>query len=353
MALPIEKIDDHEWVWQRYRENFPRHLMGVTRYLHAEVMHALLGEFGHQQLRLSFEPYIALIGQEGTRLSDIADTLGISKQAANQTANQIEAAGYIQRIADPDDGRAKLATLTARGQQLRTDGTEMAHRHQRQLNDMAGASAIAEASAALFRFCQHHQLPPVQLAREPPAEQAVMIALLPRVSDHINQRLMRLTMARGHPDLKPHFGQVLAFVGPHGGRIQPLAELNNVSKQAISAIATELEELGYIHRQVDPRDARQVVLRYTASGRDLIADSVAAVDDLEQEFTGLLGAAAFSRLKETLQTLYRALHLEEDLFGNETPADIRALARQLHQQLGQQGAQALGELLCASTGKVN
>jgi DNA-binding MarR family transcriptional regulator len=347
MAHPIKKTDTRELVWRRYQENFPRHLMGVTRYLQAEVMNALLGEFDHQQLRLSFEPYIALIGSEGTRLSDIADTLGISRQATNQTANQIEAARYIKRIAHPSDGRAKLAVLTLRGKKLRADGAAIAHRHQRQLVEIAGANAIADATRTLFQFCQHRELLLPQLL-----EETLMMALLPRVSDYINQRLMLLTMDRGHPELKPHFGQVLMFITPDGGRIQPIADINNVSKQAISAIATELEELGYIYRRVDSRDARQVVLFYTESGRHLIADSVAAIDDLEQEFTALLSAASLRRLKQTIHTLYRALHLEEDIFGNEAPVDIRVLAGQLREQLGREGARALGDLLCASTGKV-
>jgi DNA-binding MarR family transcriptional regulator len=118
-----------------------------------------------------------------------------------------------------------------------------------------------------------------------------------------------------------------------------------VSKQAISAIATELEELGYIHRVSDPADARQVLLHFTGRGLGLIADSAASVDTLYAELTRLAGAARMETFCGVLRDLYRGLHLEEDVFGNSAALDIRALARQLQQQLGEEGARALGQLL--------
>ena len=109
-------------VQARYRDNFARHLLGVTLYLQSSIMNALTREQGHKDLRINFEPYINIIGDQGARLSDIADALAVSRQAANQTANQIEAAGYITREADPSDGRAKLLVAMARGRALRRDG---------------------------------------------------------------------------------------------------------------------------------------------------------------------------------------------------------------------------------------
>ena len=73
--------------------NFARHVLGLARYLQSQTMHTLCENYGHQNLRLNFEPYIALVGDHGVRLSDIAETLAVSRQSANQTANIIEAAG--------------------------------------------------------------------------------------------------------------------------------------------------------------------------------------------------------------------------------------------------------------------
>ena len=129
-ASSTEYVDE---VRQRYRNNFARHLLGVSLYLQSEIMRTLLEQCGHSALRISYEPYIAIIGTNGARLSDIADLLGISRQAANQTANQIEAAGYIERKADPSDGRAKLLIATRQGLRLRQDGAREAARLQAQM----------------------------------------------------------------------------------------------------------------------------------------------------------------------------------------------------------------------------
>ena len=86
-------------------------------------------------------------------------------------------------------------------------------------------------------------------------------------------------------------------------------------------------------------------------GLGLIADSVASVDALYAELTGIAGAAGMETFCSVLRDLYRGLHLEEDVFGNSAALDIRALARQLQQQLGEEGARALGHLLLSPTQK--
>jgi DNA-binding MarR family transcriptional regulator len=337
-----DNIDD---IQLRYRDNFARHLMGVSLYLQSETMRTLIEECGHRGLRINFEPYITIIGERGARLSDIAERLKISRQAANQTANTIEAAGYIARQPDPEDGRAKLLVATERGHALRLDGAREAAKLQRQMQKIVGSGAISRAIDTLSRLNER-----LGLALPPPGDtgyvrEAALGGLLPRLSDYTSQRLMMLTAAKGHPDLKLSFAQVLTTIGPDGGRIQQMAELHGVTKQAISAIATELEDLGYIHRVPDPADARQVLLHFTGSGRHLIADSVASVDTLEMEFEDLAGKRAIAGLANTLKALYNALHLEQDVFGKSGPLDIRALAGQLRAQLGEQGARTLAEIL--------
>ena len=68
-------------------------------------MNTLQEECGHTNLRLGFAPYITLIGEGEKRLTDLAEILGVSRQACNQTAKQVEAAGYIERRAHPTDRR--------------------------------------------------------------------------------------------------------------------------------------------------------------------------------------------------------------------------------------------------------
>src|ERR671936_2047371 len=55
-------------------------------------------------------------GPQGTRPSELAARLRISKQALNYLLGQLEHLGYLERRPDPDDLRSKRIVLTARGE---------------------------------------------------------------------------------------------------------------------------------------------------------------------------------------------------------------------------------------------
>jgi DNA-binding MarR family transcriptional regulator len=51
----------------------------------------------------------------GLRLTELAKRTHTTKQALRYIINQLEAAGYVERVPDPTDGRAKIIRLTERG----------------------------------------------------------------------------------------------------------------------------------------------------------------------------------------------------------------------------------------------
>src|SRR5262245_41908291 len=55
------------------------------------------------------------ISPEGIRLSDLAERVGISKQAIGQLVDELERQGVVAREPDPDDGRALRVRYTDRG----------------------------------------------------------------------------------------------------------------------------------------------------------------------------------------------------------------------------------------------
>lgn len=54
-------------------------------------------------------------GPQGSRPSELASRLGMSKQALNHVLGRLERLGYLERLPDPDDLRSKRVALTARG----------------------------------------------------------------------------------------------------------------------------------------------------------------------------------------------------------------------------------------------
>jgi len=336
-------VQVHDDTWDRYRSNLPRHLMGITRHLQSEAMHRLTSKAGYEGLRLSFEPCMTLIGEQGCRVSDLAAWLGTSKQACNQTINQIERAGYVQRAADPGDGRARMLVLTARGRSLIGDGAAAVALVSAQYSTVLGERDFAAFARRVDRLCAELEyVRPVYRVVRRSTEQ-MLAALLARLSEYIAQRLMELTVARGHPRLKRSFGQVLGLIGPGGGRIQQIARIQQVSKQAVSAVVAELEALGYIERAADPGDARGQLIRFSAAGRQLLADSVASVDDLEREFAAIIGDGGLVQLRSLAARLYGQLQLEAEVF--HVQSDLDTMARQIRQQLGPQATRELARLL--------
>jgi DNA-binding MarR family transcriptional regulator len=61
----------------------------------------------------------------GLRLTELAERTHTTKQALLYTINQLEAAGYVERVPDPTDGRAKIIRLTERGWEARRVGDEI------------------------------------------------------------------------------------------------------------------------------------------------------------------------------------------------------------------------------------
>lgn len=56
------------------------------------------------------------IDPEGTRVSVLAERAQVAKQTATALVDKLERAGYVERVPDPTDGRARLVRMTSRGQ---------------------------------------------------------------------------------------------------------------------------------------------------------------------------------------------------------------------------------------------
>ncbi|MCU1414931.1 MAG: MarR family transcriptional regulator [Microbacteriaceae bacterium] len=55
------------------------------------------------------------VAAAGSRLTDLADQAQVSKQSAGVMVDQLERLGYVRRVPDPADGRARLIVIEGRG----------------------------------------------------------------------------------------------------------------------------------------------------------------------------------------------------------------------------------------------
>ncbi|WP_315093849.1 MarR family transcriptional regulator [uncultured Cellulomonas sp.] len=89
------------------------------RAMEARVIAALTAA-GFEDLTLAQARVFQRIGPDGTRLGELAEQAQVTKQTAGFLVDQLERAGYVRRMPDPDDGRARRVHITARGAQAQT-----------------------------------------------------------------------------------------------------------------------------------------------------------------------------------------------------------------------------------------
>jgi DNA-binding MarR family transcriptional regulator len=59
-----------------------------------------------------------IVGTDGIRLTELAGKAMLSLAACSELVNELEALGFLERLPDPTDGRAKLITPTTRGRRM-------------------------------------------------------------------------------------------------------------------------------------------------------------------------------------------------------------------------------------------
>jgi DNA-binding MarR family transcriptional regulator len=74
-----------------------------------------LSEAGHPAIRQGHGCVFRFIHEGGSRLTDLAESAGMSKQAVGEVVDNLEKLGYVERAQDPQDGRAKVIMLTELG----------------------------------------------------------------------------------------------------------------------------------------------------------------------------------------------------------------------------------------------
>lgn len=130
----------------------PLQLLFKASRLMNEVALARTAQRGKAPLRASHTQLLPHIALTGTRLSDLAERLGISKQATGQLVDDLEALGALERIADPSDGRAKLIRFTALGQEQLLDGLRLLGELERELEKDLGKPQLTALGRALERL---------------------------------------------------------------------------------------------------------------------------------------------------------------------------------------------------------
>ena len=87
----------------------------VSRAMETRVFEALAAA-GFDDITTAQGRLFARIGPKGTRVTDLAEQARITKQTAGFLVDQLQRAGYVRRVPDPADARARLVQIAPRGE---------------------------------------------------------------------------------------------------------------------------------------------------------------------------------------------------------------------------------------------
>ncbi|MBZ0279206.1 MAG: MarR family transcriptional regulator [Anaerolineae bacterium] len=109
--------------------------------------------------------------------------------------------------------------------------------------------------------------------------------------------------ARGHGDLGMAHTSLIAHLDLEGTRITTLAERAGMTKQSMGELVIELERKGYVERSSDPTDKRATLVRFTQAGCRFLEDAYHVKQEIEAEYTALLGADGLESLRAMLEAI--------------------------------------------------
>ena len=109
--------------------------------------------------------------------------------------------------------------------------------------------------------------------------------------------------AAGFTDMTLAQARIFQRIGPRGTRLTDLADQARVTKQTAAALVQVLEERGYVHRTIDPTDARARLVHIAKRGFDVAEIAARTVTDVEKEWRAHLGARGYERLRHMLLAL--------------------------------------------------
>ena len=115
----------------------------------AAELAARIAQTEFNDIRPSHGCVFGTIDPDGSRLTELAERAHMTKQSVGEAATELELHGYLERVPDPNDGRAKIIRLTERGREAQTLGRRIIDEIEQEWADSVGAERVAALRDAL------------------------------------------------------------------------------------------------------------------------------------------------------------------------------------------------------------
>ncbi len=124
-------------------------LLEVARDAFSQELYVRVEEAGYGDLRPGHGCVFSNIDPDGSRLTDLAERARMTKQSVGEVTSDLEQRGYVERLPDPLDGRAKTIRLTERGREAQALGRQLIDELEQEWSERYGEDNVAALRAAL------------------------------------------------------------------------------------------------------------------------------------------------------------------------------------------------------------
>jgi DNA-binding MarR family transcriptional regulator len=137
---PVERLERLE---RAKAESVGQLLFKCARLLNEQALARLEQPEGAPRIRPAHTGVFPHLDHQGTRLTELARRMGISKQAVGQLVDELEQMGAVERVPDPADGRAKLIRFSTKPGRTLLDGLAHLRSFERELGEEIGVERMA------------------------------------------------------------------------------------------------------------------------------------------------------------------------------------------------------------------
>jgi DNA-binding MarR family transcriptional regulator len=115
----------------------------------SEMLHERFADRGHPEVRAPHGNVFQFLDDDGTRVSVLAQRAQITKQSMAELVAHLERHGYVERIPDPGDRRAKLVRATAKGSEVYAIARQFVAELEAEWSTRLGASKMRQLRTRL------------------------------------------------------------------------------------------------------------------------------------------------------------------------------------------------------------
>jgi len=118
----------------------------------SERLHERFAQRGHPEVRTPHGNVFGFLDDEGTRVSVLAQRAQVTKQSMAELVAHLERHGYVERVPDPADGRAKLVRARPRGKELYAIAREFVAELEQRWTEQLGARKMRQLRQLLVEL---------------------------------------------------------------------------------------------------------------------------------------------------------------------------------------------------------